>query len=183
MTGTDVYKKLGVRPVINAWGVATELGGSTLTPSVQAAMNAANSSPVEMTELLSRSGDFIADRLGVEAAYVTSGAAAAQALSVAACMVGNDPDRILQLPDTTGLRNEVLIQKRNRYMFDRCFRLTPTHVGSRRRRRGRKTSPCATTEHQLATALHHNRMSSAESTGCCARLAISRLRGRRATLR
>jgi len=124
MTGTDVYKKLGVRPVINAWGVATELGGSTLTPSVQAAMNAANSSPVEMTELLSRSGDFIADRLGVEAAYVTSGAAAAQALSVAACMVGNDPDRILQLPDTTGLRNEVLIQKRNRYMFDRCFTLS-----------------------------------------------------------
>ena len=124
MTDTDVYKKLGVRPVINAWGVATELGGWTPTPSVQAAMNAANSSQVEMTELLSKSGDFIADRLGVEAAYVTSGAAAAQALSVAACMAGHDPDRILQLPDTTGLRNEVLIQKRNRYMFDRCFTLT-----------------------------------------------------------
>jgi L-seryl-tRNA(Ser) seleniumtransferase len=124
MTDTDVYKKLGVRPVINAWGVATELGGWTPTPSVQAAMNAANSTQVEMTELLSKSGDFIADRLGVEAAYVTSGAAAAQALSVAACMAGHDPDRILQLPDTTGLRNEVLIQKRNRYMFDRCFTLT-----------------------------------------------------------
>lgn len=124
MTNTDVYARLGVRPVINAWGVATELGGWTPTPSVQAAMNAANSSQVEMTELLSRSGDFIADRLGVEAAYVTSGAAAAQALSVAACMAGHDPERILQLPDTTGLRNEVLIQKRNRYMFDRCFTLT-----------------------------------------------------------
>ncbi len=124
MTNTDVYTRLGVRPVINAWGVATELGGWTPTPSVQAAMNAANSSQVEMTELLSKSGDFIADRLGVEAAYVTSGAAAAQALSVAACMAGHDQDRILQLPDTTGLRNEVLIQKRNRYMFDRCFTLT-----------------------------------------------------------
>jgi L-seryl-tRNA(Ser) seleniumtransferase len=124
VTNTDVYTRLGVRPVINAWGVATELGGWTPTPSVQAAMNAANSSQVEMTELLSKSGDFIADRLGVEAAYVTSGAAAAQALSVAACMAGHDQDRILQLPDTTGLRNEVLIQKRNRYMFDRCFTLT-----------------------------------------------------------
>ena len=77
-----------------------------------------------MRELLAKSGDHIADRLGVEAAYVTSGGAAAQALSVAACMAGDDPDRILQLPDTTGLRNEVLIQKRNRYMFDRCFTLT-----------------------------------------------------------
>ncbi len=124
MTKTDVYTKLGVRPVINAWGVATELGGWTPTPSVQAAMNAASEYHVEMTELLSRSGNFIADRLGVEAAYVTSGAAAAQALSVAACMAGRDQDRILQLPDTTGLKNEVLIQKRNRYMFDRCFTLT-----------------------------------------------------------
>lgn len=124
MTNTDVYARLGVRRVINAWGVATELGGWTPTPSVQAAMNAANGSQVEMTELLAKSGDFIADWLGVEAAYVTSGAAAAQALSIAACMAGLDSDRILQLPDTTGLRNEVLIQKRNRYMFDRCFTLT-----------------------------------------------------------
>lgn len=124
MTNTDVYARLGVLRVINAWGVATELGGWTPTPSVQAAMNAANGSQVEMTELLAKSGDFIADWLGVEAAYVTSGAAAAQALSIAACMAGLDSDRILQLPDTTGLRNEVLIQKRNRYMFDRCFTLT-----------------------------------------------------------
>ena len=124
MAGVDVYTRLGVQPVINAWGVATELGGWTPTPSVQAAMNAANSSHVDMRELLAKSGDHIADRLGVEAAYVTSGGAAAQALSVAACMAGDEPDRILQLPDTTGLRNEVLIQKRNRYMFDRCFTLT-----------------------------------------------------------
>ena len=88
MADVDVYKRLGVRPVINAWGVATELGGWTPTPSVQAAMNAANSSQVEMRELLAKSGDHIADRLGVEAAYVTSGGAAAQALSVAACMAG-----------------------------------------------------------------------------------------------
>ena len=55
---------------------------------------------------------------------MTSGGAAAQALSVAACMAGTDPDRIAQLPDTTGMKNEVVIQKRNRYMFDRCYTLT-----------------------------------------------------------
>ena len=77
-----------------------------------------------MQELLRKSGDFIADLLGVEAAFVTSGGAAAQALSVAACMAGTDPDRIARLPDTTGMKSEVVIQKRNRYMFDRCYTLT-----------------------------------------------------------
>ena len=123
-----IYKKLGVRPVINAWGVATELGGWTPSPVVVQAMNEAGNHQVEMIDLLIRSGDFIADLLGVEAAYVTSGAAAAQALSIAACMAGTDPDKIAQLPDTTGMKNEVLIQKRNRYMFDRCFTLTGAKI-------------------------------------------------------
>ena len=119
-----IYEMLGVKRVINAWGVDTTLGGWTLTPRVVEAMEEANSSNVEMTELLKRSGDFIAGLLGAEAAYITSGGAAAQALSVAACMAGTDPDKIGQLPDTSGMKNEVLIQKRNRYMFDRCFTLT-----------------------------------------------------------
>ena len=119
-----VYERLGVTPVINAWGVATELGGWTPTASGQAAMNAANEHQVEMLDLLKKSGDVIADRLGVEAAYVTSGGAAAQALSIAACMAGQDPEKISRLPDATGMKNEVVIQKRNRYMFDRCYTLT-----------------------------------------------------------
>lgn len=119
-----MYEKLGVRRVINAWGVGTELGGWTPTQSVIRAMDEANSSQVEMIELLQKSGDFIADLLGVEAALVTSGAAAAQALSVAACMAGTDPDKIGRLPDTTSMKNEVVIQKPMRYMFDRCYTLT-----------------------------------------------------------
>ena len=91
-------------------------------------MEEANRGTVEMQELLRKSGDFIADLLGVEAAFVTSGGAAAQALSVAACMAGTDPDRIAQLPDTTGMKNEVVIQKRNRYMFDRCYTLTGSEL-------------------------------------------------------
>ena len=120
----NVYERLGVRPVINAWGVATELGGWTPTNSVQAAMNAANRNQVEMLELLSKSGDLIAEMLGCEAAYITSGAGAAQALGIAALMAGTDPDKILQLPDNTGLKKELVIQKRNRYMFDRCYTFT-----------------------------------------------------------
>ena len=124
MDSIGVYERLGVRRVINAWGVATELGGWGQSERVTRAMEEANRGTVEMQELLRKSGDFIADLLGVEAAFVTSGGAAAQALSVAACMAGTDPDRIAQLPDTTGMKDEVVIQKRNRYMFDRCYTLT-----------------------------------------------------------
>ena len=145
-SAVGVYERLGVRPVINAWGVATELGGWTPTDAVQAAMNAACGSQVEMLELLEKSGGLIADRLGCEAAYVTSGGAAAQALSIAALMAGTDPDKILRLPDTEGMRSEVLIQKRNRYMFDRCFTLT----GARLVEVGGEDG---TTEEQLESAI------------------------------
>ena len=93
MDSIGVYERLGVRRVINAWGVATELGGWGQSERVTQAMEEANRGTVEMQELLRKSGDFIADLLGVEAAFVTSGGAAAQALSVAACMAGTDPDQ------------------------------------------------------------------------------------------
>ena len=124
MDTVNVYERLGVRRVINAWGVATELGGWTPSRKVMQAMERANDATVEMQDLLEKSGEFIADILGVEAAYVTSGGAAAQALSIAACMAGEDPQKIARLPDTTGMKDEVVIQARNRYMFDRCYTLT-----------------------------------------------------------
>lgn len=128
MDTVNVYERLGVRRVINAWGVATELGGWTPSRKVMQAMERANDATVEMQDLLEKSGEFIADILGVEAAYITSGGAAAQALSIAACMAGVDPEKIARLPDTTGMKDEVVIQARNRYMFDRCYTLTGAAV-------------------------------------------------------
>ena len=119
--GGRVYEKLGVRPVINAIMNSTTLGGSTPPPQVQEAMDEASLHWVEMEELLEKTGEYIAGLLGTEAAIVTSGCYAALALSTAACMAGNDPDNIGRLPDTTGMKNEVLIQKKQRYTYDRCF--------------------------------------------------------------
>ena len=120
-SGLEVYTRLGVRSVINAQGNRTVLGGSMPTPAVKAAMDQADGSYVKMQELLDRSGEFITDLLGVEAAYVTSGCAAALALSSAACIAGDDPDRIAQLPDVTGLKHEIVIQKAQRYSYDRSY--------------------------------------------------------------
>lgn len=115
-----VYEALGVRPVINAAGSMTMLGGSVLGPRVLAAMEEANQAFVDMEELLEKSGQAIARILGAEAALVTSGCYAALVLGAAAMMTGKDADRIARLPDTTGMKNEFLIQKRMRYHYDRC---------------------------------------------------------------
>ena len=120
----EVFESLGVRPVINAVGNRTVLGGSTLSPEVREVMEAANHHYVEMSELLEKSGEHIAGIVGAEAAYVTSGCAAALTLSASACMTGLDAAKIAQLPDTTGMKSDILLQKKQRYGYDRCYSVT-----------------------------------------------------------
>ena len=117
----NVYKKLGARPLINGTGNQTVRGGSTPSAAVRKAMFEADASYVEMEELLEKSGQFIAERLGVEDAYVTAGCYTALVLASAAVMTGNDPDKMAQLPDTTGFKNEIVFQKMQHYTYDRAF--------------------------------------------------------------
>ena len=119
--GSQVYAEFGAKPIINAVGHMTVLGGSRLSPTIQEAMVAANRYFVDMEELFKKTGAAIADMLGAEAAFVTPGCAAAISLSAAACMTGSDPAKIDQLPDTTGMKDEILIQTRQRYHYDRCL--------------------------------------------------------------
>ena len=124
MTNSDwgeVYKELGVTPVINAIGSLTMLGGSTPVPEVKEAMERANSAYVPLMELEEKAGQAIAKMVDVPAAYITSGAGSALTLATAAFMAGDDDDKIQQLPDTTGMRSEILIQVRQRYWYDRCL--------------------------------------------------------------
>lgn len=121
--GRRIYEQLGVKPLINAAGNQTVLGGSRLSPNVLQAMMEANRYYVDMKELLQRSGEVIADLLDAPAALVTSGCAAAITLGTAAILSGNDPEKIERLPNVTGIKHEVLIQKRQRYKYDRCVTL------------------------------------------------------------
>ena len=126
MTTTDwgsIYKELGARPVINATGSVTMLGGSTPAPEVREAMDRADGAYIPLMELEERAGEAIAKMVDVPAAYITSGAGSALTLATAACMAGDDDDKIQQLPDTTGMKNEILIQTRQRYWYDRCLEL------------------------------------------------------------
>jgi L-seryl-tRNA(Ser) seleniumtransferase len=118
----DVYKELGLRPIINAAGTYTALGGSLMTPETVEALTSASRQFVNLTELHAAVGKQIAAMLGCEAALVTAGAASALTLATAACVAGKDGARIRRLPDTAGLRNEVLIQKAHRFGYDHAVR-------------------------------------------------------------
>lgn len=119
-TATSIYDRLGITPIINARGNNTVLGGSTPSPRVRQAMLDAERYYVDMQLLLERSGERIAELLGCEAAYVTPGAAAALALGAAACITGTDADQIARLPDTSGMKDTVLIQAGQHYHYERA---------------------------------------------------------------
>ena len=119
----DIYKELGARPVINAIGSVTMLGGSTPIPEVREAMAQADGAWIPLMELEEKAGDVIAKMVNVPAAYITSGAGSALTLATAAAMAGDDDDKIQQLPNTAGMKNEILIQTRQRYWYDRCLEL------------------------------------------------------------
>ncbi len=118
-----VYTDLGVRPIVNASGSRTVMGGSRLTPTVMAAAEAANRHYVVMEELLEQSGKVLAEMLQTEKALVTSGCAAAMTLGVAGILTGTNEGLIAQLPDTTGMRHEIIIQRCQRYSYDRALEL------------------------------------------------------------
>jgi D-glucosaminate-6-phosphate ammonia-lyase len=113
-----VYETLGVKPVINATGTFTALGGSVMPPEVVAAWVEASRHFVDLIELHNRVGERIAKLLGVEAAAVTTGAAGALLLGTAAAVTRGDRKLIPKLPDTSGMRNEVLIQKSHHSCYD-----------------------------------------------------------------
>ncbi|MGB1749487.1 MAG: hypothetical protein ACPHK0_06885, partial [Dehalococcoidia bacterium] len=127
MTGAawpEVYKKLGVSPVINAQSWVTALGGSLMRPEVLQAMDDAAQVFVNMTDLNRAAGEVVARACGADKGLVTSGCAAAQVLMVAACMTGQNEDNVEQLPDTTGMKNEVILFKGQRNRYDKSF-VTP----------------------------------------------------------
>ena len=118
----SIYGELGVKRVVNAAFALTRLGGSSLSKEVLYAMEEANKSYVSMWDLIKRAGEIIAEANGAKAAWVTPGAFSGLVSSAAACIAGKDPEKMRRLPDTAGMRNEIIIQRANRlYIYDRAM--------------------------------------------------------------
>jgi L-seryl-tRNA(Ser) seleniumtransferase len=99
-----------------------------LSPTVRAAVVESAASFARMQELLDRTGERVAELLGVEAARVVPGASSGIALSVGACMTGGDGTLMEQLPTTTGMRASVVMQRGHHYKYDRCARMTGASI-------------------------------------------------------
>src|SRR5213082_1928118 len=91
-------------------------------PEVVQAIDYSSRQFVHLQELHDAAGKRIASLIGCEAAMVSAGAASALTLGTAACMTGTNQDFIRALPDTTGMKNEVIIQKSHRYGYDHAVR-------------------------------------------------------------
>src|SRR5579863_3626000 len=119
----NVYTRLGVKTVINCRGTWTYLSGSLEFPEVRQAQLEAAQHFVNMLDLQRAVGRRLSELTGAESGIITSGAAGAMAASAAGCMAGTDDKYIWQLPDTTGLKHEVIMMG-GRSAFDSAIRLT-----------------------------------------------------------
>src|SRR5579859_1598245 len=123
----NVYEELGVTTVINGQGTMTVLGGSLPRPEVEEVMALGGRHFVSIVELEVAAGKRITEMLKLPAGYdalVTAGAAAAMQSGLAGILTGDNPRLIRQIPDLTGMKSEVLIQKTHRNPFDHQLRNT-----------------------------------------------------------
>lgn len=121
-TRPGIYERIGVQPIINGRGATTAVGGSLMWPEVIEAMAQASQAFVEIDLLNRKVGEKIAEVMGTEAGYVTSGSAASMALAAAACIAGSDPVKIWRLPDSAGMKNEIVIHRSHRLNYDQMYR-------------------------------------------------------------
>ena len=119
----SIYKRFGIRTIINAAGPMTRLSGGVLAPEVRAAMAEAASACVRIEDAQAAAGRLIAGTTGAEAGYVTNGAASGLTLGAAAAMAGLDVAKMDRLPDTAGMPSEVIIQRQHLTAYSHAYRL------------------------------------------------------------
>lgn len=118
----SVYADLGLRPVLNFMGPVTTVGASKMWPEIQGVMAEAARDFAVLEEVKDAVGARLAKLCGTEAALVTSGTAGAIALATYGCLTGTDNAKVRQLPDLTGMKTEVIIQKPHRNGYDHAVR-------------------------------------------------------------
>ena len=124
----DIYARLGVRPIINARGTHTRLGGTLIRPEVLDAMREAAGRYVVLDELQDKASEVIARATGAEAGIVVGGAEAGLLIGTAAILAGTDPAKIAQLPDTDGMKNEAIMHRAHRNGYDHGVRAAGARI-------------------------------------------------------
>ena len=126
--GANMYRSIGVRPLINARGTFTIITGSQTLPEVKKAMDEASRSFVQMDELMNGVGQRLADLSGAEWGIISAGCCAGVTNCTAAAIAGFNPERMQRLPDLTGLKNEVVIPSYSRNVYDHAVRMLGVNI-------------------------------------------------------
>ena len=122
--GADIYQSIGVRPVVNCRGTFTIISGSQTLPEVKRAMDLASRSYIHLDELMDAVGQRLAELTKAEWGIVTAGCAAALTHATSACITGGDPEKMQRMPDLTGMKNEVVVPRYARNVYDHAVRMT-----------------------------------------------------------
>jgi D-glucosaminate-6-phosphate ammonia-lyase len=112
------YQDLGVQTIVNAATTYTALGGTLMPDEVLDAMRDAAGSFIDMHELHLAAGRRIAELTNNEAAYVTSGCAAALVLAILGIRTGGDPAAIAAFPGRSETPHEVIMHAAHRIPYD-----------------------------------------------------------------
>ena len=127
-TATDLYGKIGIQPIIHMTGTTTRYGGTLIRAEAQRAMIEASGALVDINELTVKTGEKIAELLGMEAALITSGAAGALLMQAAAVIAGSNFSKITKLPNTDGMKNEIIMNKAHRMGYDQMYRAAGAEI-------------------------------------------------------
>ena len=133
---SPIYQKYHVRPIINAAGSVTKFGGSRTRKEALEAMDQASKTLVDLADLNEKAGEVIARITGSEAGFVCNGAASGLILQAAAVIAGDDPMKMSRLPETSGLKNQIIIQTMHRFPYDQSYRVAGAElvtIGTARR--------------------------------------------------
>jgi L-seryl-tRNA(Ser) seleniumtransferase len=119
----EIYRRLGVEPVVNANATMTVLGGSLMRPETLEDMRQASECFVDLIELETAVGARIAALTQNDACFVCGGTTAAIFLAAVACMARSVPDGVLRFAELPRLPDEVIIHRAHRIPYDRAFEL------------------------------------------------------------
>ena len=123
MAENNIFRSIGVEPIINCRGAYTIIGGSLELPPVREAMEAASHNFVQYDELAEGIGQRLADLTQSEWGMVSAGCAAGMKHITSACITGGDPEKLIRIPDLTGFdKNEVIIPLYSRNTYDHAVR-------------------------------------------------------------
>src|SRR6266853_6322803 len=132
--GPQIYQSIGVEPVINCRGTFTIIGASIELPEVRAAMDAASQHFVQLDELAEAVGRRLGELTGAEWGMVSSGCAAGLKHVAAACIAGGNPEKLLRIPDLTGIdKTEVVAPRSARSAYDHALSRINTNTTQKTR--------------------------------------------------